>query len=131
MSKLLFIGGCADGQRIETKGKPYFRVMKSRPLLPNPLPLEYPDIEPSIFEHEEYQAVRFREGKTEFLFMALVGDDESPMSRLVAGYRPGEAMEADIGAMGSRLDLSEDARRKFVKHLARTGKSRAVVVMKD
>ncbi len=101
--KMLFIGGCADGRRIEVPdGMQIY-------LVPYMLPLGH--CGDSITPEEtmprcEYQRARFRDVDGDHEIMLLIGK-KNPFAELIANYRPGVAVpipNADIFEALHRTD---------------------------
>lgn len=88
--KYLFIGGCLDGQRIETNGEAEWFVATVT------------DGGPAISLRNRYSHTRERYVLSEFadrdnhhIYVYLTEGETSPMRRLIEGYRPGEALAVE------------------------------------
>lgn len=99
MAKLLFIGGCADGEWIETEGREVWKcagLPKHQPFID-----ETPSVTPETKAFEESTYTHFLlaggiDGSS--MVEAMVEDSlitQDVMNRLIAGYVPGERLSGE------------------------------------
>lgn len=124
--KCLFVGGSADGQWIEVPDdQRYWYVAAPHDIPPAPEFAETLHPPP-----QQYQAQPWQSAGHERVWIFVLAGVTNALERLLVGYRPGEAIQADLDSDSYGVTgVSEKDKRRRLEHYCRTGRTAVTIIL--